>query len=481
MPFRSTSELENNPPADMPRDIDVPRPAGPAARLLSLFTCVKSGEYGAALLMGMNAFLVLTAYYLLKTVREALILTQGGAEVKSYSAAAQAAILLLLVPLYSRITSRLSRDRAVMGVTLFFIVNLVLFALAGVWGMRIGVAFFVWVGVFNVTVIAQFWAFASDVWTEEQGKRLLPVVGMGSSLGAFAGAKLAGPLFKMTGPYQIMMVAAGLLVVCVLATLLIDRRFAQASPQGAAKAKEKLAAGDGFKMVFANKYLLLIAAFVLLLNVVNTSGEFLLGRMVVSEAEKIAGGSAELRRAFIGEFYSNFYGWVGISGLLIQFFLVSRVFKHIGVRAALFIVPCIALGGYALLALAPALAVVRFAKILENSGDYSLQNSARHALFLRTSRAARYKAKAAIDTFFWRAGDMVQAGIVMLGVRLGFTTADYAAATMALTVVWLGVVALLFREYGSDPERAPRHIRMIARTHATTTVILRPQACQTGR
>lgn len=458
---------------------NAPAPAGGnaegfVARLFAMFTSVRPGEGGAAMLMGLNAFLVLTAYYLLKTVREALILTQGGAEVKSYSAAVQAAILLLLVPLYSRITSRLSRDRAVMGVTLFFITNLLMFAGAGAMGMRLGVAFFIWVGVFNVTVIAQFWSFASDVWTEEQGKRLLPVVGMGASLGAYAGAKLAGPLFKMMGAYQIMLVAAGLLTVCVLATLLIDRRYASVSASANVAKRQKLAPGDGFKMVFANRYLMLIAGFVLLLNVVNTSGEFLLSRLVVEQADAVAGGSAELRRQYIGQFYSNFYGWVGISGLLIQFFLVSRVFKHIGVRAALFIVPCIAMGGYALLALAPALAVVRVAKILENAGDYSLQNSARHALFLRTSREARYKAKAAIDTFFWRFGDMLQAGIVLLGVRFGFTTGDFAAATMGLTVIWIGVVALLYREYGpARKSSVPKRVADYVRTAATTTVLMR--------
>jgi AAA family ATP:ADP antiporter len=444
-------------------------------RLLTPFTCVKQGECAGAALMGLNAFFVLTAYYLLKTVREALILSQGGAEVKSYSAAAQALLLLVLVPVYSRLTSRLSRSKAVMGVSLFFISNLLVFAATGTAGLLVGIPFFIWVGIFNVTVIAQFWSFASDAWSEEQGKRLLPVVGMGSSLGAFAGAKLAGPLFQILGPYQIMLVAAALLAVCVLSTRVIDRHLGITSPSQAAIAQKALEPGNGFRLVFANRYLMLVAAFVLLLNVVNTSGEFLLGRLVVEQAQQLAGDSAELRQQFIGQFYANFFAWVGIIGLVIQFFLVSRVFRHIGIRAALFIVPCIALGGYALLALAPALAVMRVAKVLENAGDYSLQNSVRHALFLRTSREARYKAKAAIDTFFWRAGDMLQAGIVLLGSRLAFTTADFAGVTMALAVVWIGVVALLYREYGPSGEPAPKPVPVpvLKRRVPTTAMLLR--------
>jgi AAA family ATP:ADP antiporter len=298
---------------------------------------------------------------------------------------------------------------------------------------------------------------------------------MGSSLGAYAGAKLASPLFKLTGTHQMMAIAAGLLVLCTLVTRAMDRQLQRSSLSQAVIASKKLAPGDGFRMIFANRYLLLIAFFVLFLNIVNTSGEFLLSRLVVEEAAKVAGNSVELRRQFIGQFYSNFFGWTGIAGLVIQFFLVSRVFRHIGVRAALFIVPLIALGGYGVLAMAPALAVIRVSKILENGADYSLQNSARHALFLRTSREARYKAKAAIDTFFWRAGDMLQAGIVFLGSQLAFTTSDYAALTMALSVLWIGVVALLYREYGPAPVTVPRTTSLPLRAPTTAMLVRGPR------
>ncbi len=437
-----------------------------ADRLLSVFTTVRAGEAAGTLLVGMNAFLVLVTYYVLKTVREALILTEGGAEVKSYSSAAQALMLLCLVPLYSRLTSRLNRVRAVTGVTLFFATNLAAFAIAARLGAAIGVLFFIWLGIFNVTVIAQFWSFASDVWTEEQGRRLLPVVGMGSSLGAFVGAKLARPLFQHLGPEQILLLGAFALAACVALTRAADRKLRETSEAQDRIARVPLNSADGFKMVISNRYLLLIAGFVLLLNLVNTSGEFLLSRLVVEEANKVAGSSVELRRRFIGDFYAGFFAWSGLVGLIVQFLLVSRIFKHIGVRAALFVVPCIALAGYGLLALAPALAVLRVAKILENAGDYSLQNSARHALFLRTSREARYNAKAAIDTFFWRAGDLLQAGCVFAGARLGFGTADFAALTMALTVIWIGFVALLYREDGR-PNAAPVVVQPVRRVPTT--------------
>ena len=137
--------------------------------------------------MTLTMFLVLAGYYLLKTARELFILSEGGAEVKSYSSAGQALLLLVIVPAYGAFASRVNRMQLIQWVTLFFAANLVLFVLALSAGLRIGVVFFIWLGIFNVMVIAQFWAFANDLYTEEQGKRLFPLIGVGSSLGRLGG------------------------------------------------------------------------------------------------------------------------------------------------------------------------------------------------------------------------------------------------------------------------------------------------------
>src|SRR5262245_53209628 len=113
-------------------------------RILSIFTDVHTGEGIGALLLAAHVFLLLESYYILKTVREALILSQGGAEIKSYSAAAQAALLLLIIPLYGRFASKVNRDRLITSVTLFFASHLVIFYFAGHAGFRIGVWFFLW-------------------------------------------------------------------------------------------------------------------------------------------------------------------------------------------------------------------------------------------------------------------------------------------------------------------------------------------------
>jgi AAA family ATP:ADP antiporter len=176
---------------------------------------------------------------------------------------------------------------------------------------------------------------------------------------------------------------------------------------------------------------------------VNTSGEFLLGRFVAEQAVATAGANLEAQRRFVGEFYGDFFTWVNLAGVLLQTFAVSRIFRTIGVRGALFVLPMIALTGATLLMVLPVLGVIRLAKIFENSTDYSLQNTTKQALFLTTSREAKYKAKSALDTFFVRLGDMIQAGIVFAGTTAGLSVAGFAAINVGLILAWLAVAYLL--------------------------------------
>ena len=426
------------------------QPKGPIEKFLSLFADVRAGEGAGALVLLANVFLLLGAYYLLKTAREPLILTEGGAAVKSYSSAGQAALLIFLVPVYGLIGTKVNRLKLVMGLTLFFATNLVIFQSLGAGGTQIGVAFYIWVGIFNVFVVSQFWAFANDIYTESQGKRLFPMIGIGASVGAFAGSQFASMLFKQykLTPYTLMTMAAGTLLVCALLTWLADRIETKREGQVMAQhAKEKLNAGDGFALIFRNRYLLLIAGLIVVLNIVNSTGEFLLSSLVEQEAvQQFAGDKAAMQR-FIGGFYGDYFRWVNLLGILLQTVFVSRIINFMGVRGALYIMPGIALVSYSVLAVAPILGLVRGVKTLENATDYSLQNTVRQALFLPTSREAKYKAKAAIDTFFTRFGDVIQAGLVKGGSELSAGLTGFAWLNVGLTLVWLWIASQLHREH----------------------------------
>jgi AAA family ATP:ADP antiporter len=179
----------------------------------------------------------------------------------------------------------------------------------------------------------------------------------------------------------------------------------------------------------------------LFLNWVNTTGEYILGRVVAANAaEAVASGRAGglSEGQYIGKFYSDFFSIVNITGVVLQLFVVSRVLKFLGVRVALLCLPVIALTGYALLAVYPLLAVVRWVKTAENATDYSLQNTVRNVLFLPTTREQKYKAKQAIDAFFVRIGDVLSAGVVFLGTSvLSFNTSHFAVVNMVLVGIWI--------------------------------------------
>lgn len=429
-------------------------------QLLGLATEVRAGEAATALLLAGNFVVLLTAYYIIRPVREALILAApGGAEIRSYLGAILAASFLVIVPAYGAFASRVSRIRLINGLLLFFASNLVLFFLLGRAGVTLGVPFFLWVGIFNLMSIAQVWSFANDVYTPEEGKRLFAIVGFGASVGALTGSKIAGMLIRPLGIFPMLLVAAGLLVVSLVLTDMVHFREKRRARDAAErlKAEAPLSREGGFQLVIKQRYLLFIGLLTLVLNYVNTNGEYVLSKTVSQLAERaVATGAASgLSEAqFIGAYYASFQFWQNLLGVVIQFFLVSRILKYLGVRAALFIMPVISLCGYTLLVAAPVLAYIRVVKILENATDYSLQNTVRRALFLRTSREAKYKALQAVETFFWRTGDMLSGATVFVATLMGLGIAQLAAFNLALVFVWLGLAAAIGREHRRLPAAA---------------------------
>jgi AAA family ATP:ADP antiporter len=416
-------------------------------RILSPIADVRRDEVASALLMTLIMFLILAAYYMLKTAREVFILSEGGAEIKSYSSAGQAILLLVLVPAYGAFASRVNRIQLVQWVTLFFVAHLALFLIAIGAGWRVGVPYFLWVGIFNLMVIAQFWAFAADLYTQDQGKRIFPLIGVGSSLGAWVGSMRAGQIVERVGTARLLIAGAILLTICAGLSRLVHAWRPRDRDEATEAAHDKPLGGpNGFSLIFSDRYLLLIALLAVAINVVNTSGEYLFGRYVVEAANAAHGTGPETaaaREAMIGGIYSRFFSAVNLAGFLMQMFVVSRVFKFLGIGRSLFIHPIVALLGYLVMLRAPSVNFMAYFKVADNSLDYSLGNTTKQALWLPTSREAKYKAKQAVDSFFVRAGDMLQAGLVFAGERLALTIPAFAGINVLLSGVWLVIVALL--------------------------------------
>jgi ATP:ADP antiporter, AAA family len=430
-----------------------PRAGRPAFRdhpleyVLGLFAEVHSGEAVTALWLTANVFLLLTAYYLLKVAREPLILAaEGGAEIKSYAAAGQSILLIFVASAYGALAARVDRIKLIALVTLFFAANLLVFFALGSREVPLGVPFYLWVGIFNMTVVAQFWSFAADIYSPAQGKRLFPILGIGSSVGAVAGAWFAKQLVVL-GPYKMMLVSAGLLLVCLLMSWQVNRREQRASGREGRRDEEPLGDTGGFTLLVRDRYLLAIAALMFIFNWVNSTGEYLLDRTLMATAGDEAAHAGISTVRFVGMFKAEYFQWVNVFSVLLQLFAVSRIIKYLGVRRALFIMPMVSLVGYSMLAVVPALSLIFAAKVAENSLDYSLQNTARHALWLLPSREAKYKVKQIVDTFLVRAGDVMSAVVVWIGIRLGFRTLDFLIANIVLIGVWIVTLVVLGREH----------------------------------
>jgi len=447
-------------------------------KILCLFTEVKPGEGTTAVMMFANVFLILLAYYFIKPLREGWIAVSdveglSKMEVKAYSSFAQSIILLFIVGWYARLADRWDRATLITRATLFCISNMVIF-----WFLQpnfffdklplSGIVYYLWVGMFGVFVVAQFWTFCADVYTDERGKRMLPFIAIGATSGAAAGSWMVGQLVDSGAvPTEALLLVATIpLVVSIILVRIIERRenhrgraadaVAPGEQRGTGENPERASIWNGARLVLVSRFLLLAALVTLFTNWVNTNGENLLFRViqealaVKAQEQGIADGQAmlEFTRDGTTAFYGNFFFWVNIMALLLQAFVASRLLKYGGFAAILLILPVIALMSYSIMALLPVLAVVKVMKIAENATDYSLNNTSRHVLWLPVSSAMKFRGKPAIDTLYVRLGDGLAAITVLVGVHLlALTTAAFFVFNVLLVLCWLVAGVLLVREH----------------------------------
>lgn len=420
-------------------------------RALRVVGDVRPGEGGPALVLGATVFVLLGAYYLLKVARDALLLSSFPAEVKVYVSAAQAVLLVPAVWAFGWLATRVGRLRLVTISTLFFASHLVIFALLRAAGVPIAIPFYVWVGVFNVFVISQFWTFANDYYDEAQGRRLFAVIGLGSALGAIAGSYGADPIGEAIGTLGTLLLAAGLLVLTLLGV-----RWAHArSPRGERAAAPKPSGKGALGLLLSDRYLLLIAVMMLLLNQVNTIGEYVLDVVMQEQLRAdvvAAGGAAHMQDALEGrirDFKSEYFFAFNTLALVLQTFVAGRVMARGGAGLAILVLPVFALlGQTAMLVSGAMLIVVTAAKVVENGVDYSIQNTGRNALFLVTPADVKYRVKVAVDSVLMRLGDVLAGVAVLIGTALlDLPPLGFVAANVVITAIWAAVAIALAREH----------------------------------
>ena len=423
-------------------------------RFLTLFTRVQAGEGRSVGILALQAFTLMVAYYLIRPVREALILTEGTAELRSYAVGVQALLLLLILPVYGQLVRRCASNRVFQFVMAFFALNLVAFSLIGHAGIRFSFVFFVWASIFAVMAVAQFWAFATDLLDVTSGTRLFGVIATGVSAGAWVGANLASAGFKSIGPYGLMLASAGVLCISIYlserarrvvraavarraARIRFDFRLTRSAPRSAGSADSPWSAQplpDRHRGAGRADQL-----------------DHLDRRLRADRTGSpawLASSRPQDPGAYIGAFMGSYFSTITLVGFLIQLLLVSRIINGAGLSRALLVTPVVILGGFCLIGFLPVFALLQSALVVQRSLDYSLLNTTRSALLLPTTRDEKYQAKTAIDTLFYRAGDLLST----LGVFIGLQVFDeprlqFVWLIVILSATMTAVAWLIGREY----------------------------------
>lgn len=366
-------------------------------------------------------FCLLCGYYVLRPVREAMgassdvaavfpaafidFFAAHGLPLKDFTLqvlfTCTFLIMLVLQPAYGWLVSRWPRRVFLPAVYGFFILTLLLFYVmfnSGVPGR--GMAFFLWITVFNLFAVAVFWSFMADIWSDADARRCYGYIGAAGTLGAILGPMLTRVLVERIGIAHLMLVSAGFLALCIVCLLRLRRYAVQRELQQHLASGEKPMGGSvlaGLKLLASEPLLRWMAV----LTVFGVG----VGTLLYNE-----------QAAIVRKFYPDpqaataYYASIDLAvnglTLLVQLLATRSLLSRFGIRPALLLPAFAVLLGYAALAASPLPLLVAVVQVVTRSGEFSLGKPARETIYTRVIREWRYKAGAAIDTVIYRGGDL---------------------------------------------------------------------------
>jgi AAA family ATP:ADP antiporter len=411
---------------------------GALGRLLRRIVDLHEHEVAAVLWSCAYFFFVLSAYYVLRPIRDETGVA-GGVDKLAWLFTATLVAMLTVHPLYAALVARLPRRRFVPLIYRFFILNLVIFFLLfrsadpaqSVW---IGRVFFIWTSVFNLFVVSVFWSLMADLFRPSQGQRLFGLIAVGGTLGSVLGASITSALSTVLSAASLLLVSALLLEIAARSARALDgeqERLALAASDDAPLAPEKPIGGgvlEGIGDVARSPYLLGIAMFMLLFTITSTFLYF--------QQADIVGGVLKDRQART-RIFANIDLAVNVVTLVTQLFLTGRLLRWVGVGASLAFLPVLTLVGATILASTPVLSVLVVFQVLRRAGNFAIQRPAREVLYTVLPRTEKYKAKNFNDTFVYRLGDQAGAWSYTLIAWVGAGLSGLALTMVPLSAAWL--------------------------------------------
>jgi AAA family ATP:ADP antiporter len=387
-------------------------------------------------------FLLFAGYFMLRPVRETMGIA-GGVDQLQWLFTGTFAAMLLAMPLFGWLATRVSRRAILPWAYAFFALNLVLFAIAFAWvasDIWFARAFYIWLSVFNFIVVSLAWSLCADLLAVAQAKRVFGLLAAGASLGGLTGPLLSLLLVEHVGHVGLILIAALFLIAAIVAARVL-LRWRERNPVAGDEAKARaqpLGGGllDGALLVLRSRYLLGIAAFVLLLASVTTFLYFEQARLVAQ---------AYPQRTDQTKVFSIIDIVVQSLAILTQLFFTGRVAQRLGVIVLLTAVPLVMAGGFLWLAFTPTFAVLAIVMVVRRAGEYAFVRPGREMLFTVVAPEAKYKAKNFLDTVVYRGGDALSAWLKALIDMLSQFPAIAAIGGAAIALLWAYIGRALAR------------------------------------
>jgi len=408
----------------------------PAYRLLRKVLDVRPGEIAALGWSALYIFAVLSAYYVIRPIRDEMG-AHSGVNNLQWLFTATLVAMLAVSPLFGMLVRRLPRQRFITWTYRFFALNLLafmaLFSLSSeVQGLWLGRVFFVWASVFNLFVVSVFWALMVDVFDSEQGKRLFGFLAAGASLGAILGSTITATAVKTVGAAPLLLASVLLLEVAVFAVARLSAiatrlRQSRGGLDGEAPIGGSIIAG--ITHTLRSPYLMGIGAHMMIYAITST---FLYFQQIQISVETF-GNDRAARTAF----FAQIDLLVNVLTLGIQLFLTNRILGRIGVALTLATLPALSVLGFTALALVPTMAVLVALQVTRRVGNFALTRPSRELLYTVVPREDKYKAKSVIDTAVYRLGDQVGSWTYAGLAAIGLGMAGIAAAAVPLAIAWL--------------------------------------------
>ena len=412
-------------------------------RRLQRLVDVRAHELAAVAWSWLFFFAVLSAYYVIRPIRDEMGVA-GGVDNLPWLFAGSLTGMLLANPPFAYLVARMPRARFVSWGYRVFALNLLVFfvllrATSGDAALWVGRAFFVWTSVFNMFVVSIFWSVMADVFSPAQSTRLFGFIGAGGTIGGIAGAALTSWLVGSLGAANLLLVSAVLLEVAALAARrLFALPRAATTDAGVSEPLDTAIGGsvwDGMRRSLTNPYLLNVTLHMLFFTLLTT---FLYFQQATIVDAALTDRTARTR------FFANIDLAVNSTELVTQTFASGRIVRALGVPLALALLPALSIPGFVWLALSPTIPALMAFQVFRRSMNYSLARPTREMLFTVVPRADRYKAKTFIDTVVYRVGDQVGAWafapLAAAGAGIGAVSTVAVAIAMASVVnaTWLG-------------------------------------------